>query len=158
MNEQWLSGAASWLADWLAKLRSNLGPLGTSPSPTEVVASKPLPVSMPEEAQAAPTYRPLGHVGPVTSTMVCGWVWDAQAPETRLHVKVYVNGAVVATVLADQFRKDLREKGIGDGSYGFKHNFAKPVSAADKVEARVEELDYWLITPRKQEFAGQQHE
>ena len=51
---------------------------------------------------------------------VTGWVWDAPHPALSLPVALEIEGSVVATTIADQYRPDLETAGIGDGRHGFR--------------------------------------
>jgi len=60
-----------------------------------------------------------GHVDGIADGCVCGWAWDALAPDTRLTVAVRVGDAVVARGCADLPRADLAAAGVGDGRHAF---------------------------------------
>ncbi len=50
---------------------------------------------------------------------VSGWCWDPQRPARRVGLDVLVDGTVVGTTQAGNWRADLQQAGIGDGSHGF---------------------------------------
>ena len=50
---------------------------------------------------------------------VSGWCWDPQRPNRRVPLDVLVDGAVVGTTPAANWRGDLQQAGIGDGGHGF---------------------------------------
>jgi hypothetical protein len=54
-----------------------------------------------------------------------GWAWDPRASHQPISVDIYDGEDLLATVLADQFREDLRQAGVGNG----RHGFAYPVPA-----------------------------
>jgi hypothetical protein len=58
-----------------------------------------------------------------------GWVWDPAAATTAISVDVLVDGSVQRTLVADEYRQDLFNAGIGDGAHGFR--FVVPVSLRD---------------------------
>ena len=61
-----------------------------------------------------------GHIDAVTSTgHVVGWARDP-ASAVSLTVQVRWRGRVVAETIADRFRGDLLELGMGHGHHGFK--------------------------------------
>ena len=60
------------------------------------------------------------NVDTVTWQLIEGWIWCATNPALRYKVEIVVNGTVVAEVVAEMFRSDLLENGIGDGKYGFR--------------------------------------
>jgi hypothetical protein len=82
---------------------------------------------------------PAPHAAPATDAMpqlagsldrisrdgwVSGWCWYPERSEAHVELVVLVDGEPVGTVLADDFRPDLQQAGIGDGTHGF--NFALP--------------------------------
>ncbi|MGG7663506.1 T9SS type A sorting domain-containing protein [Dyadobacter sp. BHUBP1] len=58
-----------------------------------------------------------------------GWVWDKNAPNSAVTVEVYEGTTVYATAIADQYREDLKNAGIGTGNYGFR--IAMPAALKD---------------------------
>lgn len=48
-----------------------------------------------------------------------GWCWNPAEPDARLAVEILVDGAVTGASVADQPRRDLERRGIGDGAHGF---------------------------------------
>ncbi len=49
-----------------------------------------------------------------------GWVWDKNTPDKAFTVELVENNVVHATVVANVYREDLKNTGIGTGNYGFK--------------------------------------
>ncbi len=66
-----------------------------------------------------------GHLDSIEGKAIAGWLWDSQAPETSQTVTVTVTdqstGEIAAAVetMANEYREDLYNIGIGTGSYGF---------------------------------------
>ncbi len=58
---------------------------------------------------------------------IFGWAWRAGTLE-RCHVRVLSDGRPVAEALADRFRRDLLEAGIGLGFCGFVARAQKPLA------------------------------
>lgn len=56
-----------------------------------------------------------------------GWCWFPDRPEAHAELIVLVDDEPIGTVIADGFRPDLQQAGIGDGTHGFA--FALPYSA-----------------------------
>jgi membrane protein involved in D-alanine export len=59
---------------------------------------------------------------------IAGWAWNSNKPNSTVEVDVYSDGQFIKTVIADQFRQDLLEKGFGNGKHGFRfptHPFLK---------------------------------
>jgi tetratricopeptide (TPR) repeat protein len=48
-----------------------------------------------------------------------GWAYIPQSPNSRITVEILCEGEVVGFGIADQYRSDLPEAGIGDGKYMF---------------------------------------
>ena len=48
-----------------------------------------------------------------------GWCWNPAEPGARLAVEIMVDGIVTGISVADQPRRDLERRGIGDGAHGF---------------------------------------
>src|SRR6516165_1300711 len=52
-----------------------------------------------------------------------GWAWDPSHPDMAVEVELWIEGACVASCLADGFRPDLRGGGVGNGRYGWRLPF-----------------------------------
>jgi hypothetical protein len=55
----------------------------------------------------------------VADGVAIGWAWNVNEPTARIEVAIEVEGAVVATGIADVLRDELVAEGIGDGAHGF---------------------------------------
>ncbi len=73
------------------------------------------PASRPSAGPALRAY--LDHVG--EEGLVSGWCWDPAQPARRVRLEVRVDGEPVGIAIADAFRGDLRDAGIGDGAHAF---------------------------------------
>lgn len=51
---------------------------------------------------------------------ISGWAWDRSAPDAALEVELLDSGDRVTTVLAHEFRPELRASGIGNGHHAFR--------------------------------------
>jgi hypothetical protein len=51
---------------------------------------------------------------------ITGWVWDKSYAESYLMIEVLDGINVVASGIANEYREDLKNTGIGTGKYGFK--------------------------------------
>ncbi|SNS23009.1 MULTISPECIES: glycosyltransferase family 2 protein [unclassified Azospirillum] len=60
-----------------------------------------------------------GHFDRLGGRHVAGWVWDQDQPLRRVAVRILLDGVELATDIADQYRPDLEDAGIGDGSHAF---------------------------------------
>jgi len=69
---------------------------------------------------ASPAQGPLlGFFERVSDGCANGWAQDTEYPDSPVCLDVLVDGLVVAQVLAERFRADLLQAGIGDGRHGF---------------------------------------
>jgi glycosyltransferase involved in cell wall biosynthesis len=89
---------------------------------TGILASE-VTVTRPITAQARSLMQRLaeaeGHADGISDDgVVNGWCWYPATPERRAEVAIVVDGKTVGTVLADLYRSDLHEAGVGDGHYG----------------------------------------
>jgi glycosyltransferase involved in cell wall biosynthesis len=69
-----------------------------------------------------------GSIDFIDHVQVEGWAQDEAAPETAVSIVVSDNGKVIGRVVAEAFRSDLREAGVGHGRHGFKFVFPAPLS------------------------------
>ncbi len=76
-----------------------------------------------------------GWVEGVTSDALWGWAQDAGAPDAPVCLHVLADGYVIGRVLANRFRADLKEAGIGRGRHAFR--FAPP-KGVDLAKAQIE--------------------
>ncbi|MDW8399834.1 MAG: tetratricopeptide repeat protein, partial [Acetobacteraceae bacterium] len=70
-----------------------------------------------------------GRLERIEPRRVTGWVADRARPGTPVPVELVAGGAVVARTLADRFRRDLLEAGIGSGAHGFVFELGEEVAA-----------------------------
>jgi hypothetical protein len=53
--------------------------------------------------------------------VIVGWAWDPKKPDTPVKVDIYDGDTKLATVTANDFRKDLADAQIGNGKHGFSY-------------------------------------
>ncbi len=72
-------------------------------------------------AEAAPptTIPAIGEAQVDSDGVISGWCYCPARPEERVSVEILINETLAATVVASRFLEDLRNRGIGDGYYGF---------------------------------------
>ncbi len=70
----------------------------------------------------------LGYVDRHRNGTVWGWACCPSSPESRLTIRVLWGTLQLGAVVADQFRRDLAEAGIGDKSGCYMFRFAVPAS------------------------------
>jgi autotransporter passenger strand-loop-strand repeat protein len=78
-------------------------------------------------ADSAPTLQ--GGLDIVDHDMIAGWAFDQDLPDTPVTLRILDNGAQIAELVADQFRADLVDAGIGDGRHGFLLTLSEPLAA-----------------------------
>lgn len=60
-----------------------------------------------------------GHLDSIVGNAVAGWMWDSAEPEIAQEVTVTVTNKATGEVAADEYREDIKLKGLGTGNYGF---------------------------------------
>ena len=60
---------------------------------------------------------------------VVGAIWDRKHPDEQREVDIYIDFSWIARVRADEFREDLRDRGMTGGRHGFR--YALPVYVRD---------------------------
>jgi hypothetical protein len=67
-----------------------------------------------------------------------GWVLDSDDPASHIQLEFLLHDRQIGTAVADMFRPDLVNDGIGKGDHGFIFNFPSPLAddELDEVEAR----------------------
>jgi len=65
--------------------------------------------------------------------VAAGWAVDPDSPIERVTVRIRVDGATIATVLADQYRQDLVDAGIPGDGYSSFYVFMGPLGIAFDV-------------------------
>jgi glycosyltransferase involved in cell wall biosynthesis len=71
------------------------------------------------------TTRVVGFAEPNNAGELRGWVYRPRYPDKRVVVAIYVDGAYLGRILADQYRGDVLEAGHGDGRYGFSYRLPR---------------------------------
>jgi len=61
----------------------------------------------------------LGHLDAVTRQRISGWAWNPDRPDAPETILVTVDDEVIARVLANRYRVDLEQAGIGNGRFSF---------------------------------------
>ncbi len=85
-------------------------------------ATAPTEPGAPPNQLASPNAEPLPYEGFHDETdcrSIKGWVWDTLHPNEPVKVELYDGDTLIATVLANRFRKDLLEAKKGNGLHAF---------------------------------------
>jgi glycosyltransferase involved in cell wall biosynthesis len=72
---------------------------------------------------------------------VLGWAWRDSTPEARVSLDIIIDDVLVACIVADTYRLDLREAGIGDGGHGFYFKYPNELSVHEAHVVRVRDAD-----------------
>lgn len=81
-----------------------------------------------------------GKLEAATCAAVVGWIWDRNNPNHTIFVDVWIDGRIVCTAAANDYRVDLETKGIGHGRYGFNLTLPDWISASPPHNLRVSVL------------------
>jgi hypothetical protein len=77
-----------------------------------------------------PTPGPIrGYLEDCRPTRIAGWAQNTVSGKRAVHVVILLDGAVLAEVVANQWRKDLQDADIGDGHHGFEFHPTRPLAA-----------------------------
>lgn len=60
-----------------------------------------------------------GNIDIMDNGRFAGWAYDDEAPDSPVKIAASAGDAVIATVVADIYRKDLQNAGLGNGRHGF---------------------------------------
>ena len=69
-----------------------------------------------------------------TATHICGWAQDTDSPEEPVALEVLSDGRPVLCLLANGYRADLRQTGLGSGCHAF--DMALPPGLTGQIEVR----------------------
>lgn len=107
MREYWLTGRDfRWLSGRSLFIADEHPP--TAPSSSAL-----------EAGSVAPAGTFAGYHDGSAPESIAGWAWDSARPDTPLTVALYDGDRRLGTVLANLFRQDLVDAGIGNGRHGF---------------------------------------
>ena len=97
---------------------------------------------------APPMYS--GKFESATCKAISGWIWDENNPNLAMSLELVEGTKVIATVLAQDFRADIKNAGVGTGNYGF--NLETPTTLLDgsshSLKIRVKESG-WILNSAK---------
>lgn len=74
---------------------------------------------------------------------VRGWIYNRLRPDEPIKVGIYADGIKIDTTLADIYRNDLKQAGIGNGFHAFDHKI-DAVHWQKFLEIKVHGIDYIL--------------
>ncbi len=78
------------------------------------------------------------YIDTADENQACGWARDPSLPpDERLSLEVLVNGRPIGMCVADRFRQDLLDGGIGDGRFAYEFPFkTRPLTRGDFLAFR----------------------
>ncbi|MFC5407984.1 sialate O-acetylesterase [Larkinella bovis] len=125
-------------------------PTGTPPienPPTENPPTQNPPVDTPPTSSTNPPGSNYGgSLDGAHCDNIWGWVYNKDYPNAPITVEFLANNVVVGSIVASNFRQDLKSAGKGNGEHGF--NFAPPASLKtgqnQAIKARVVGTTYFL--------------
>lgn len=89
-----------------------------------------------------------GTVDHCDNALIEGWIYDADAPATRIQLEVFAAGIPIGSCTADMLREDLKAAGLGDGEIAFSFRMPDPLppNAMNDIVLRIEGTDVCLPT------------
>ncbi|MGH6837289.1 MAG: radical SAM protein [Methylocella sp.] len=81
-----------------------------------------------------------GFVDYVGPNQAFGWVWDSAARSRRLNVVALKDTKIVSAMVANLYRPDLQQAGIGDGHYAFDLRF--PSDTGYEIAVQIQDSQY----------------
>ena len=92
----------------------------------------------PSADESKPALR--GHFDRADGGRATGWAFDPSAPKTRLEIEIRCAEEVIAKGIADRFRQELLDAGIGDGCHAF-----EIAVDLDPYQRRLDQLDAGVV-------------
>jgi hypothetical protein len=74
-----------------------------------------------------------GFVDRVTPHVVEGWAQNADLPEAPVCLDILAGGTLVGRALANRYREDLKQAGLGSGCHGFAFRLPPGLASAGNV-------------------------
>ena len=72
-----------------------------------------------QEAVSARALALRGHVDKVDARRISGWAQTVENPEVPVCLEIYADGHMIGCTLANLYRADLEQAGLGSGRHGF---------------------------------------
>lgn len=92
-------------------------------------------------AEGATPEAVVGRCDGLKGAALYGWAWNPSRPDESVEVELWVDGARVATCVADGFRPDLRSNRVGHGRYGWRLPLELPPAGAPALHVEVRDKD-----------------
>ena len=81
-----------------------------------------------------------GHIDRYEGGVITGWAWDPELPDKPITVEVFSSHELLGSAVADQFRPDLKQQGMGNGKHGFQAKVKAPQEGG-KVELKISDAE-----------------
>ncbi len=92
-----------------------------------------------------------GYVDQPGPTICTGWAQDVENPETPVCLDILVDGAQFAHVLANLYRADLRQAGLGSGCHAFRAPLPAGITGRLEIRRAADGAEIpWTETARAQ--------
>ena len=83
----------------------------------------------------------LGYLDRACGDRIDGWAYDTEQPGMPVRLRILDDGVVIGHAVADRFRADLEQAGIGDGRHGYQLIVPGGLSPLTRHVVRVERVD-----------------
>src|SRR2546423_10124441 len=117
MNDGSMKRRVAIMAAWVVAATLALGCSGRT-AQSESAASQSVPQAAPTQVAESPQ-RYEGYLEIADCNVARGWVWQPSEPDKSLTVDVFYGDRLLATVVADKLRPDVKDAQKGTGRYGF---------------------------------------
>lgn len=94
----------------------------------------------------------IGTLDEIDGLIVRGWAYNKNNPEERVEVVVLVDSKPVAEVVADQYREDLKQSGIGDGKHAFSIKLPHEIGDGKKHKFVIVTKNFYIFIAEKIEY------
>jgi hypothetical protein len=100
---------------------------------------------------AKPGAQSPGSLDTATAGQLGGWAWDRDQPDTPVKVDIFDDDALLVTLSADMFRKDLFDRKKGNGKHGFAYKvpLQKRDGKAHVIRVKISGTDVDLVNSPK---------
>jgi hypothetical protein len=91
-----------------------------------------------------------GSIDKLTPQGAVGWIYRADS-ETPSTLRAFLDGELIGETVADLYRADLHQVGLGDGRCGFEMSFARPLTESQLpfIKIKPEAIDLSLSLTEK---------
>jgi ELWxxDGT repeat protein len=91
-----------------------------------------------------------GNVDLVGPTCIMGWVQTIDAPEAPVCLDIYADGRLIGQVLANTYREELKQAGVGSGRHGFEFTPPRGLGMSPQTIEVHRSLDGAFLVPSRE--------